>query len=185
MSPAIRRMPVTIAAVLAVLSCFQGTALASRVHEGSNRPGAVPTIGEIQRVSEHSVGRETGRNANRSTQTMRITVTAGERIVVYELNDSRASRELYAQLPLTLAVENYAGIEKIFYPPEKLATTDTPRVEAASAGTLAYYAPWGDVVMFHAEFGSAPGLYELGHAVSGREQIQELSGTIRIDRGGE
>jgi hypothetical protein len=29
----------------------------------------------------------------------------------------------------------------------------------ARTGTLAYYAPWGDVVMFYKEFGTASGLY--------------------------
>ena len=50
-------------------------------------------------------------------------------------------------------------------------------------GELSYYAPWGDVVMFYGSFGSAPGLYELGHAVSGGEHIKVMSGTIRIMKG--
>jgi hypothetical protein len=36
--------------------------------------------------------------------------------------------------------------------------------------------------MFYGSFGSAAGLYELGHAVSGSEYIQEMSGTIRIEK---
>ncbi|WP_167332850.1 cyclophilin-like fold protein [Desulfogranum japonicum] len=48
------------------------------------------------------------------------------------------------------------------------------------AGTLAYYAPWGDVVMFYKKFGSASGLYELGQAVSGSENIEKISGKIEI-----
>ena len=78
-------------------------------------------------------------------------------------------------------MENYGNNEKIFYPPKKLNTTDTPQADA-QAGTLAYYAPWGDVVMFYRRFGSASGLYELGHAVSGSEHIQGISGTIRIEK---
>ncbi|MCB1759906.1 MAG: hypothetical protein KDI68_09045 [Gammaproteobacteria bacterium] len=113
---------------------------------------------------------------------MRITVTSNGNTVVYILNDSGASRSLYNQLPMIVDVENYGGIEKIFYPPEKLNTADTPLAKGANAGTLAYYAPWGDVVMFYASFGSAAGLYELGHVVFGQEQIEELSGTIRIEK---
>jgi hypothetical protein len=82
---------------------------------------------------------------------------------------------------LSIAVEDYASSEKIFYPPEKLNTADAPLADAR-AGTLAYYAPWGDVVMFYERFGSAAGLYELGHAISGSEYIRSMSGTIQIEK---
>ena len=48
---------------------------------------------------------------------------------------------------LTIEVEDYSTNEKIFYPPQALDTTDAPLAEGG-AGVLAYYAPWGDVVMF-------------------------------------
>jgi hypothetical protein len=81
-------------------------------------------------------------------------------------------------------VENFGDNEKIFYPPKKLNTADTPLVDGARAGTLAYYAPWGDVVLFYGSFGSAPGLYELGHVISGKEYIRGMSGEIQIEKGG-
>ena len=82
---------------------------------------------------------------------------------------------------LQLEAENFSNNKKSFYPPEKLNTSDTPQADAR-AGTLAYYAPWGDVVMFYDRFGSAAGLYELGHAVSGSEYIRGMSGTIHIEK---
>jgi hypothetical protein len=112
---------------------------------------------------------------------MQIIVKANGNITMFELNNSPAARDLYAQLPLSISVENYSNNEKIFYPPEKLKTTGTPHADAKE-GTLAYYAPWGDIVMFYKDFGSAPGLFELGHAVSGSEFIQGMSGTIRIEK---
>jgi hypothetical protein len=112
---------------------------------------------------------------------MKINVKANDNITIFELNDSPASRELYAQLPLSITVENYGNNEKIFYPPKKLNTTDTPKADAR-AGTLAYYAPWGDIVMFYGRFGSAAGLYELGHAIFGSESIQGMSGMIQIEK---
>ena len=71
--------------------------------------------------------------------------------------------------------------QMIFYPPTKLDVTDTPPADARE-GTLAYYAPWGNVVMFYERFGRASGLYELGHVVSGGEHIQKMSGMIRVER---
>ena len=123
-------------------------------------------------------------NASEDEKTMRINVMANGKTTVFELNNSPAARDLYVQLPLRITVENYGGNEKIFYPPKKLNTTDTPKAGGGQTGTLAYYAPWGDVVMFYGSFNSAPGLYELGHAVSGSEYIQGMSGTIRIEKGG-
>lgn len=112
---------------------------------------------------------------------MQISVQANGNTTVFELNDSQAAKEMYAQLPLTIAVANYGSNEKIFYPPERLDTTNTPLANAR-LGTLAYYAPWGDVVMFYGSFGSASGLYELGHALSGSEHIRNMSGTIQIKK---
>ena len=117
-------------------------------------------------------------DAAEETMQIRVEAEAGE--IVFELNDSQAARDLYEQLPLTIEVEDYSTNEKIFYPPEELDTEDAPQAEAG-AGTLAYYAPWGDVVMFYGDFGSASGLYELGQVVSGSESISGLSGTIQVE----
>lgn len=128
------------------------------------------------------VSTDAGSSAQKGETAMRITVSSDRSTVVYRLNDSSASRELYAQLPMSVDVEKYGGNEIIFYPPKKLATSDTPLAKPASRGTLAYYAPWGDVVMFYGSFGSVAGLYELGSAISGSESIQTLSGTVFIDK---
>ena len=120
-------------------------------------------------------------NASENQMAIKISVRANSNTTVFELNNSPAARDLYTQLPLSIKVENYSHNEKIFYPPKKLNTTDTPQADA-KAGTLAYYAPWGNVVMFYGDFGSAAGLYELGSAVSGREYIPEMSGSIQIEK---
>jgi hypothetical protein len=118
--------------------------------------------------------------ATENQTVMKIRVEANGQATVYKLNDSMAAKELVAQLPLSIEVEDYGGLEKIFYPPQKLNTSDTPLVSKAENGTLAYYAPWGDVVLFYKKFGSAAGLYELGEAISGEQHIERLSGSLRI-----
>ena len=95
---------------------------------------------------------------------------------VFELNGSGAAA-LYAQLPLTVQVENFSSNEKIFYPAE-LPLTDTPHPAEPEAGVLAYYAPWGNVVMFYDSFRPNGDLYELGHAVAGTDQIALFSGEL-------
>lgn len=114
------------------------------------------------------------------TGSRQISVQFGENTVIYELNDSPAADSLYEQLPITTEVEDFSTNEKIFYPSQELDTSDSPVAEGG-AGTLAYYAPWGDVVMFYDDYSANSSLFELGHAVSGGEQIGEMSGTIVID----
>ncbi len=142
----------------------------------------VTGIEEIAKMSGNATIEKKETNASEDPTAMAISVTADGKTTVFQLNNSTAARELYAQLPLSIEVEDYGDNEKIFYPPKKLNTAETPKADA-KAGTLAYYAPWGDVVMFYKKFGSASGLYELGHAVSGSEHIKGMSGTIKIEKG--
>ncbi len=111
-----------------------------------------------------------------------MVVQNGERTMVFALNDSAAANALYEQLPLELEVENFSSNEKIFYPPDKLDCADAPIAEGGE-GVLAYYEPWGDVVMFYGDFSSGSGLYGLGEAVSGAEHIPNLSGILQITAG--
>ena len=115
-----------------------------------------------------------------NVETNQISVTCGDTQVVYELNDSPAAQSLLSQLPLTVAVEDFSTNEKVFYPPQELDTSDTPLAEGG-AGTLAYYAPWGDVVLFYDSFSANGSLFELGEAVSGVENIGQMSGTITVE----
>ena len=112
---------------------------------------------------------------------MQISIQANGKTITYVLNDSVASKELYSQLPLEIEVENYSNNEKIFYPPKKLSTSNTPLANAKD-GTLAYYAPWGDVVVFYKDFGSASGLYELGNVIEGKEYIKSIIGVVKITK---
>ena len=109
---------------------------------------------------------------------MRISVKSREYEIIYELNDSLAASQLYAQLPLTVEVEPFSNNEMTFYP-EALSVEDMP-LSDGKPGSLSYYAPWGDVVMFYAPCTPNSSLYELGTAVSGAEHIANLSGTITV-----
>ncbi|MBM7421319.1 MULTISPECIES: cyclophilin-like fold protein [Chryseobacterium] len=115
-----------------------------------------------------------------STNTLKISVEANNdgNIIIFELNNSSAAQSLYNQLPLTLPVQNYSSNEKIFYPPQSLDLTNTP-VVGGTAGGLAYYAPWGNVIMYYGNYGPMP---TLGQAVQGSQYINGLSGTIQIKK---
>ena len=113
------------------------------------------------------------------TMSQQISIQFGENTVLYELNNSQAAQSLYDQLPLTVEVEDFSTNEKIFYPADALNTADTPLAEGG-AGTLAYYEPWGDVVMFYGDYSPNQSLYALGHVVSGDALVSEMTDTITI-----
>ena len=116
---------------------------------------------------------------NNKNQEMQIKVVSGEYEIIYKLNGSQAAKELYTQLPLTIEVEDFSTNEKVFYPPQKLSVTDTP-MASGGKGKLAYFEPWGDVVMFYDSFSENSSLFELGEVVSGQDDIEKLSGIITI-----
>lgn len=137
-----------------------------------------PTASETKTPGSEETTSELNENLADEFQ---IRVEGGDgQTIVFQLNDSPAASTLHEQLPLSIQVENYSHNEKIFYPPNQLDTSDTPLAEGP-AGTLAYYAPWGDVVLYYGGCEGASGLYALGQAVSGAGQIETLSGEIRIE----
>ena len=110
---------------------------------------------------------------------MKIQIEANGNTMVFELNDSQAAKDLYEQLPLTVENEDFSNNEKTFYPPEKLDVTDAPHTDG-SVGTLAYYEPWGDVVIFYGGYNPNGALYELGKVSSGSEYMETISGEMTV-----
>ncbi|MEZ4747317.1 MAG: cyclophilin-like fold protein [Calditrichia bacterium] len=77
-------------------------------------------------------------------------------------------------LPLNLALEDYAGTEKISYLTRKLSTVDAPAGFDPSVGDITYYAPWGNLAIFYNGFGFANGLINLGKIVDDIEILNTL-----------
>lgn len=142
----------------------------------TEQSGSAASTGPSSADETHSVLPEGEAQEN---TVRRITVQFGENTVIYELNDGTAASSLYEQLPITIEVEDFSTNEKIFYPPQELDINDSPLAQSG-AGTLAYYAPWGDVVMFYGDYNENSSLYELGQVVSGGELVEQMSGTITI-----
>lgn len=170
----------TVFLLIAVFMIFSGGCSNVDVNQ-EKYAQAANTAAEVNMVEVADATSETPLDNKEDQTTMNIRIQANGKTIVFELNDSSAAKSLYEQLPMTIEVENYSNNEKIFYPDKKLDISDTPLADAKE-GTLAYYAPWGDVVMFYGDFGSASGLYELGEVVSGGDDIASLSGTIKIEQ---
>lgn len=107
---------------------------------------------------------------------MRIKISHNENIIKIRLDDNESSKSLYEQLPFSVKIEDYASIEKIFYPPKKLSIKNSPDGYQAKAGDVTYYAPWGDVAIFYKGFSYADKLIRLGEITEGRDVLKKLEG---------
>ncbi len=87
------------------------------------------------------------------------------------LDDNETARDFASLLPLNLTLMDYAAMEKISDLPRKLSTKGAPAGTAASAGDITYYAPWGNLALFHLAFGHSDGLITLGRLDSGVEVL--------------
>ena len=142
----------------------------------------IPACGASRETGDPAGQQERNRESEETEageeEAMMISVKSDAYEIIYKLNGSRAAEELYAQLPLTTEVEPFSNNEMTFYP-EKLSTEDTP-LSGGETGSLSYYEPWGDVVMFYAPCAPNSSLYELGTAILGEEFIENLSGAITV-----
>ena len=108
---------------------------------------------------------------------MQIIIKLKEKEYIFDLADNKTSKDLYKQLPLEVNIEDYAGLEKIFYPPNKLSTLGAPKGYKPSKGDITYYAPWGDIAIFYKDFSYAKGLIYLGKMQSFDESLISIENT--------
>lgn len=119
-------------------------------------------------------------NADSDPSSLRIQLTIGDRKMEAVLENNSASRSLMMQLPITLRFEDYNGTEKIAYPASALDISDAPNSCDPGPGTLAYYAPWGNVSLFYREFELSSGLVPLGMLEGDISWIETLTGDFDV-----
>ena len=156
-----------------------GTKTANNNGRASASQKTEETSGAVKKEAE-----ETKENREKGTAmpatNMKIKVVANGKEIVFALNDTSVSRSFYAQLPLTVAVENYSNNEKIFQPPKKLDCSKAQE-GACPVGSIAYFSPWNNVCLYYGDMSRYPGLYVMGKAVSGTEQIRNIKGKVKIE----
>ncbi|WP_311439566.1 cyclophilin-like fold protein [Mesobacillus foraminis] len=115
---------------------------------------------------------ESNKGESDTLQNKRIKLSFNNEEVVVNMLDNPTSRDFLSLLPLKLTIEDYAGTEKIFYPPDKLSTDEAPAGMDPSFGDFTYYAPWGDMAIFYKDFRYSTGLIKLGEIESGIERLE-------------
>lgn len=86
---------------------------------------------------------------------------AGETVTV-TLEAGEAARAFRALLPLKLTLKDHNGTEKIGDLPKRLPVQGEPAGADPEPGDIAYYAPWGNLAIYYADFEYSRGLVRLG-----------------------
>lgn len=108
-------------------------------------------------------------------ETMNIQLEINGHRLQATLDDTPSGRDFYALLPLTLSASDYANTETIADLPRKLTTQGAPAGVDPQIGDIAYYAPWGNLALFHQDFGYSRGLIRLGH-IDGATEALKIKG---------
>ncbi|MDK4717314.1 cyclophilin-like fold protein [Rhizobium sp. CNPSo 4039] len=119
------------------------------------------------------------RSPEAAEKIMNIRIEAGGQVIEAVLDDSAAARSFAALLPLKLTLTDYAATEKISDLPARLVTDGAPPGIMPVAGDLTYYAPWGNLAIFHKGFRYSEGLVKLGRIRNGLEILQQ-SGPVEV-----
>lgn len=109
---------------------------------------------------------------NPKVPAMKIRLIINDHTLSATLEDSIPAREFAAQLPITLQLEDYAATEKIAQLPRSLSITGEPEGITPVVGDIAFYAPWGNLAIFHRPFGYSKGLVRLGRINGGLQALR-------------
>lgn len=103
---------------------------------------------------------------------MKIRIVIGNTILPVTLDDNATARDFVSLLPLSLTLDDHAATEKVANLPRKLSIAGAPEGTAAATGDFSYYAPWGNLALFHKAFRYSAGLIRLGRIEGGIEQLR-------------
>lgn len=98
---------------------------------------------------------------------MRLKFTFAAQDFTVTLEDNPSARDLVSMLPLDLTIDDYSSNEKIAYLPRKLTEEGGSSFGNEAVGDLCYYAPWGNLAMFHGPYRWSRGLIRLGRLDQG------------------
>lgn len=122
-------------------------------------------------------------SAGHREHAMQISIEIEGVTITATLDDSESARDFASLLPLSLTLEDYAATEKISDLPRRLSTQGVPAGITPKVGDLAYYAPWGNLAIFHKDFRYSSGLVKLGTLDAGVELLRRpgpLKATISL-----
>ena len=157
-----------LALALLVLPALLTTACTSTGPAPGTRPTAVgtadasaPSTTTTPASTEPSTIQPTTEESETVT-TIRITV--GDQTISAELADNPTAQDLASQLPLSLNIRDFNGVEKIAALPRSLSMDGVPAGDDPDINDIGYYAPSNDLVFYYGDVGYFNGIVRIGQA---------------------
>ncbi|WP_144796096.1 cyclophilin-like fold protein [Microbacterium paludicola] len=91
-----------------------------------------------------------------------ITMTIDGHVSTATLHDNPAANALVEQLPLTLTFDDFNAVEKTARLPSPLSMEGMPEGDDPEVGEIGFWAPGGDLVLYHGDVGYWNGIARLG-----------------------
>ena len=125
------------------------------------------TVGEPERMAETKV---------------RLSWDNNEVIVVLE--DNATTQDFLSKLPMNIMLEDYNNTEKISYLEEALVKDETAAGCDPIPGTVALYAPWGNLSIFYKDWSYSNDLIPMGQIETGLDVLTAMNSdvAVHIDR---
>lgn len=160
------------ALLLVVTACSSGALEAASAGTSSGSASTGSASSASASPGQQQTAATAPSSTSERTPDMDIRVTLDGHPVEATLNDSPAARDFAGLLPLTLELKDFHSMERVADLPRKLDASGAPAPAAAKAGDIAYYAPWGNLALFHQD-GPAPSadLLVLGHLDVSADQL--------------
>ncbi|MCS2950838.1 cyclophilin-like fold protein [Bacteroides sp. BFG-638] len=124
------------------------------------------------------------RDEEPNTESMKIKITVGQRVVTAIMADNAAAQDFVSRLPLEVTLNDYNNTEKIFYPLPKLSIEGVKRGCAPAPGDITIYVPWGNVAIFYKKWSQSSDLILIGSIDGDGIRALNVPGdlTVRFER---
>ena len=155
-----------------------GSGTVTLTYTPTDAPSTIHTYAVANRVANDSVpviGVQP-MNTFAAAGSTAIRVRIGGTVLTARLRDVPASRDLVAQLPLTLTFRDFNNVEKISRLPRELSVDGVPAGEDPAPRDIGYYAPSGDLVFYYGDVGYFPGIVRLGQFDGSVDAVQNQTG---------
>lgn len=153
----------------------------------AGRPATTTSSAPVdQPTGSPSEGQQSSRPSSQHTRSaeengMRIQITIGDQHFQATLDVSAATRDLAAQLPLTVEMSDHGGVEKTGPLPSPLSLDGQPAGADPDVGDVGYYAPGNDLVLYYGDQSYYDGIVVLGRMHDdAAERIANMDGSITV-----
>ena len=100
--------------------------------------------------------------------------------VIVVLKDNATTQDFLSKLPMTVTLEDYNNTEKISYLEESLVKDETAAGCDPIPGTVALYAPWGNLSIFYKDWSYSNDLIPMGQIETGLDVLTAINGDVAV-----